>query len=25
SIFEEFYPGQEHLISYIWPPKWCGD
>lgn len=25
SIFEQFYPGQNHLTPYMWLPKWCGN
>ncbi|CAF0853676.1 unnamed protein product [Adineta ricciae] len=25
SIFEEFFPGHEHLTPYMWLPKWCGE
>ncbi|CAF0912251.1 unnamed protein product [Rotaria sordida] len=25
SIFEQLFPGQEHLTPYMWLPKWCGD
>jgi hypothetical protein len=25
SIFEQLFPGHEHLTPYMWLPKWCGD
>ena len=25
KVFEQHYPNSEHIIPYMWLPKWCGD
>jgi asparagine synthase (glutamine-hydrolysing) len=25
KVFEKYYPNSEHVIPYMWLPKWCGD
>lgn len=25
KVFEKYYPKSEHVIPYMWLPKWCGD
>jgi asparagine synthase (glutamine-hydrolysing) len=25
QVFEKYYPNMEHIIPYMWLPKWCGD
>jgi asparagine synthase (glutamine-hydrolysing) len=25
KVFDKYYPNSEHVIPYMWLPKWCGD